>query len=151
MALNDDIEFLSGVALFGALDKEQLRLIAFGAEHQNVSQGDTLFQQGDAADSAYVITKGNIELSIETRNGTRQVEVVAGPGAILSELALMTTTERKYLAVALNDAEVICISRSLFHRLVKEYPDMAEAVQSRIRDTIAQLADKMAGLQNRFT
>ncbi len=39
MALSDDIQLLAQVPLFQGLESDQLRLIAFGAEHRNIPKG----------------------------------------------------------------------------------------------------------------
>lgn len=150
MALNDDIALLTAVPLFHGLDREQLRLIAFGAEHRRVPSGEILFQEHAPAECAYIIARGKLELSKTGRDGERHVEAVVGPGAFLSELALATMVERKFTAVALQDTDVIRITRSLFHRLIEEYPDMARTVENRIRDSIATLAQQASALQHRF-
>lgn len=72
-------------------------------------------------------------------------------GALLSELALFTLCERKFTAIAAEDSEVIRITRILFHRLVEEFPEVADIVTARIRDNIAALAAGAARLQNRFS
>lgn len=52
--------------------------------------------------------------------------------------------------MAAEDSEVIRITRILFHRLVEEFPEVADIVSARIRDNIAALATGAARLQNRF-
>ncbi|MNU01913.1 hypothetical protein D3C72_2454550 [compost metagenome] len=58
--------------------------------------------------------------------------------------------ERKFTAVAVEDSDVIRITRALFHRLVEEYPDMAVVVRQRIAASLQKLATQAAGLQDRF-
>jgi len=58
--------------------------------------------------------------------------------------------ERKFTAVAQSDSDVIRITRSLFHRLLEEYPDVAAIVEGRIRDNISGMAKAAAAMQYRF-
>lgn len=150
MALADDIELLAKVPLFAGLSSDQLRLIAFGAEHRPVGKGQALFREKSPAECAYVVTRGQFELSTLARGGKTMVEGVAGPGVMLSELALVSMVERKFTAVALEDGDVIRITRALFHRLLEEYPDMAVVVEGRIRAAIASLIDGAAAMAHRF-
>ncbi|HCL65788.1 MAG TPA: protein kinase [Rhizobium sp.] len=150
MALSDDIELLSRVPLFQGLDSDQLRLIAFGAEHRAVSAGQALFREKSPAECAYVISRGRLELSTLGRGGKPKVEMVAEKGTMLSELALVTMVERKYTAIALEDCDVIRVTRALFHRLLEEYPEMAAVVQDRIRQSIASLVEGTAAMAHRF-
>jgi CRP-like cAMP-binding protein len=58
--------------------------------------------------------------------------------------------ERKFTAIAIEDSEALKISRSLFHRLLEEYPQVGRVIESRIRDNIASLARAAAAMQDRF-
>lgn len=150
MALTDDIRLLSLVPLFAGFSEDQLRLIAFGAERRKITAGQVLFREHSPAECAFVVARGSFELSTMGRGGKPKLQATPGPGTLLSELALFTLCERKFTAVATEDADVIRITRILFHRLIEEYPDVAEVVSERIRDNISALAKDAAGLQHRF-
>jgi CRP-like cAMP-binding protein len=150
MSLNDDIRLLSEVPLFQQLDHDQLRLLAFGAERRVLATGQELFREGSPAEAAFVVSQGSFELLVTDRNGVVRREGLAAPATLLSELALVTMVERKFTAIALEDSEVLRISRSLFHRLLEEYPQVGQMVENRIRDNIVAMANAAAGLQSRF-
>lgn len=150
MALMDDIRLLSQVPLFAGLSEDQLRLIAFGAERRRVSTGQLLFRENSPAECAFLVIKGLFELSNMGRGGKPVLATRSGEGTLLSELALFTLCERKFTAVAAEDSEVIRITRTLFHRLVEEYPDVADMVIARIRDNLASLASGAVAMQHRF-
>ena len=151
MSLATDIALFSQVPLFAGLDGDQLRLLAFGAERRAVAAGQELFREGSPAEAAYVVSKGKLELLAFQRGGSARLEAVATPGTLLSELALVTMVERKFTAVAAEDSEVLRISRTLFHRLLEEYPQVGRMVEARIRDNITALATAAAALQSRFS
>jgi CRP-like cAMP-binding protein len=151
MALIDDIRLLELVPLFHGMGEEPLRLIAFGADRRQIAAGHALFREKSPAECAYVITRGSFELSTLAKDGTSNVEVVATAGTLLSELALVTLVERKFTAVAVEDSDVIRITRALFHRLMEEYPDAARLLESRIRDNIAKMARQAAAMLHRFS
>ncbi|WP_160007848.1 cyclic nucleotide-binding domain-containing protein [Rhizobium sp. 18055] len=150
MALNDDIQLLSQLPLFNGMSEDQLRLIAFGADRRVISNGQMLFRESSPADSAYVIVNGSVELSRTGRNGQPEIQAVVGTGTLLSELALITLVERKFTAIAKEDTAIIRITRSLFHRLIEEYPDAALLIEKRIRENIAALAARAAAELHRF-
>ena len=149
MALSDDIRLLSQVPLFRELDGDQLRLIAFGAERRAIASGQELFRERSPAECAFIVARGSFTLSSTERGG--QPETVVGPGTMLSELALVTMVERKFTAISTEDAEVLRITRSLFHRLLEEYPAVGRIVEMRIRDNITGLAKAAAAMQHRFS
>lgn len=151
MALSDDIELLSQVPLFQGLDADQLRLIAFGAERRNVQKGQALFREHSPAECAFVVSRGRFDLYTEGRDGLAELKERAEPGTLLSELALVTMVERKYTAVAAEEGEVLRIPRTLFHRLLEEYPQVAELLEARIRLNIMELARAATAMAGRFT
>jgi CRP-like cAMP-binding protein len=63
----------------------------------------------------------------------------------------VTLVERKYTAVALEDSDVIRITRSLFHRLIEEYPEAARLIEGRVRDNFNAMAKQAAALLYRFS
>jgi CRP-like cAMP-binding protein len=150
MALTDDIQLFSQLPLFKGMTEDQLRLIAFGADRRVIAAGQMLFRQGSPAESAYVIVSGSLQLSAAGSDGIARTESVVGPGTLISELALVTLVERKFTAVAREDTSIIRITRTLFHRLIEEYPSAARIIENRIRDNIAELAAKAAAEFHRF-
>jgi CRP-like cAMP-binding protein len=151
MALSDDIRLLSQLPLFHGMGDEPLRLIAFGADRRRVSEGQVLFREKSPAECAYVVTNGSFELSILDASGQPHVEATIQAGTMLSELALVTLVERKYTAVALEESDVIRITRALFHRLIEEYPDAGLLIQNRVRENFETLARQAAALLHRFS
>ncbi|MEA3536552.1 cyclic nucleotide-binding domain-containing protein [Rhizobium sp. CC-YZS058] len=151
MALNDDIALLSAVPLFADLDADKLRLIAFGAEHKRLARGQQLFREGAPADCAYVVASGQVSLSRIASNGATERVATASPGVLLSELAMISFVERKFTAIADEDCDVLRIPRSLFHRMLEEYPDVARLVESRIRENLQAMIRDIQRMAPRFS
>ena len=140
MALKDDIALFQQLSIFEGLSDDHLRLLAFGAERRRLEKGHVLFRQGAAADSAFVITKGKLRLSMHAASGGGERPLgEAGPGSILTEIAMITEAERHFTATALEESEVIRISRILFRRMLEEYPEVAAATDRRLRENFSRL------------
>lgn len=138
MALDDDIRILGSVGLFGSFTPEQLRLLAFGAERLVLRAGRELFREGQSADCGYVIVSGNITLFHDGEEGRVTIRSV-GPGAMIGEMALIAQASRLTGALAEEETEVIRISRSIFRRILEEYPDAAAALHTHISKNLLQL------------
>ncbi|MEW6633006.1 MAG: cyclic nucleotide-binding domain-containing protein [Pseudomonadota bacterium] len=150
MALDDDIRILSSVKLFQGFTQEQLRLLAFGAENTFLQAERKLYREDDEADSAYVVISGEIALYREL-GGERVPIGTAGPGAMLSELALIADTRRLTSASAAVDSEVIRLSRKMFRRILEEYPELAIQLHERILEEFQQMIARIEELAPRFT
>jgi CRP-like cAMP-binding protein len=137
MTIEDDIAFLERVPILRRLGAGALRIIAIGAEAYSVQAGQVLFTAGDAADCAYIVQQGSFALKPER---ARDSEVVAEPGTLLGETALITETTRPATATAREDSTVMRISRTMFVKMLESYPDAA----LRMRELIAARADQWA-------
>lgn len=138
MALDDDIRILSLVSLFESFSPEQLRLLAFGAERLVLRAGRELFREGQSADCGYIVVSGNISLFHDADEGRVTIRPV-GPGAMLGEMALIAQTSRMTGALAEEETEVIRISRSVFRRILEEYPEAAASLHAHISRNLLQL------------
>ncbi len=149
MALDDHIRILSGVGLFEGFTQEQLRLLAFGAEAMHLSAGKKLYREDDDADSAYVVVRGRIKLFRENEDKPADVGM-AEPGATLGEMALIADSRRLTSAEAATDTEVLRINRSMFRRILEEYPETAEALRQRIIEDLQALIRRIEKVGERL-
>jgi CRP-like cAMP-binding protein len=150
MALDDDIRILSAVGLFEGFTQEQLRLLAFGAETTHLGADKKLYREDDVADSAYVMVSGRIVLYREGGGHERLVVGHVGPGSILGELALIADTRRLTSASAEIDSEVLRLNRSMFRRILEEYPEVAVQLHHRITAELQAFLQKIETLAPRF-
>jgi len=147
VSIEDDIAFIEKVPTLRMLGRTALRILAIGAESRYVHQGEVLFNAGDTTDCGYVIQEGSFTLT----SGAKAVgEVVAGPGTLLGELALIAETRRPATAIAREPSTVIRISRSLFLKMLEGYPEAADILRDQIaaraRHALAEMTDIRAML-----
>lgn len=150
MSLDDDIRVLSGVGLFEGFTQEQLRLMAFGAENISLSAGRLLYAEGAPADCAFVVVSGTVVLYHERDNG-RQILQTLGPGSMLGEFALIAEGHRLTAAAAETDLQLIRLNRSMFRRILEEYPESAARLRDRIADQLQDLIARITRTASRLT
>ena len=109
MAIEDDIALFARVPTLNLLGMAALQVLAIGAEQRDYGFGERLFEEGEAADSGYIVRHGAFRVA--SSDGT---ETVAGRDALIGELALMAPIKRPATATALEPSSVLRISRSLF-------------------------------------
>src|SRR5712671_7996387 len=117
MSIEDDVVLLERVPTLRLLGITALRMLAIGSEQRDFAQGDVLFKTGDDADAGYVVQRGAFR--IEDGAGA---EIIAGPGALIGELALVVAMQRPSTATAVEHSAVIRIARSLFQRVLESDP-----------------------------
>jgi CRP-like cAMP-binding protein len=110
-------------------------MLAIGSEQRNYGHGDVLFNAGDDADAGFVVQRGSFRID----DGV-SAEIIAGPTALIGELALVVVMKRPSTAVALDNSTVIRIPRSLFARVLESDP----AAARRLRDEFATRTSQIA-------
>ena len=149
MSLDHDVHLLQAIPLFADFPAEQLRLIAFSAEPLSLPEGTHLFREGAAADGGYVVVAGAVQLSA-TRGGEEQELGVAGPGALIGELALLAPTTRPVSAKTIEPTELMIVSRRLLRRVLEEYPDMAERLRQSLSARLAVMNRELGVTRERM-
>ncbi|MBR0692466.1 cyclic nucleotide-binding domain-containing protein [Bradyrhizobium lablabi] len=134
MSIDDDVALLERVPTLRLLGETALRMLAIGSEQRNFERGDVLFNIGDEADAGYIVQRGAFRVE---EGGA---EIIAGPGALIGELALIVAMKRPSTAVALEYTTVIRIARSLFQRVLESDPGAAR----RLRDELAVRTSQLA-------
>jgi signal transduction histidine kinase len=120
--------------------------------------GATLFEEGDAGDTAYIVTSGEIE--ILKASADRSVRIaISGPGVVVGEMSLLTGEPRSATARAVVDTELVSIPKATLDALLESDVQVAHALfdvfiarwreqQSRLRQSehMAQIGVLTAGL-----
>ncbi|MEO3389410.1 cyclic nucleotide-binding domain-containing protein [Mesorhizobium sp. CAU 1741] len=150
MALDDDIRILSGVGLFAELSAEQLRLLAFGAESVRFRAGQEIFREGAQADCAFVVTSGRVVL-YRDHDGEAVAVSRLEAGSIIGELALIAPTTRLTYAAAETDVQLIRLNRTLFRRILEEYPEAAAHLHQRMSADLHEFLKKIERIAPKFS
>jgi len=143
MTIEGDIAFLERIPILRSLGAPALRILAIGAESYRVEPGQVLFAAGEPADGAYIVQQGSF--SLEAERG--ESEILAGPGTLLGESALMAETRRPATATAREDSTVLRISRAMFLKTLDGYPDAAQRLREVFTARANQWEREMANVR----
>lgn len=138
MSLDRDIDLMRQVPFFSDFSEDQLRLLAFGAETRVYRARQVMFRQGDLADSGFVLTEGQVRMTI-SEDGIDVQSQVLGPGSLIGEMAMLAETRRVAMATAIEDVRAIQIRRVLFRRVLDEYPDLAVKMHDHMSNRLASM------------
>ena len=141
MSIEDDVALLERVPTLRLLGTTALRMLAIGSEQRDFARGDFLFNAGDDADAGYIVQRG----AFRVEDGG--AEIIAGPGALIGELALIVAMRRPSTAIAVEHSTVIRVARSLFQRVLESDPAAARRLRDELASRTSQLASDilMAG------
>src|SRR6202022_1966323 len=97
MSIEDDVALLERVPTLRLLGTTALRMLAIGSEQRDFARGGVLFNAGDDADAGFIVQRGAFRIEYDTG-----AEIVAGPGALIGELALVVAMQRPSTATPLD-------------------------------------------------
>ena len=142
MSIEDDVALLERVPTLRLLGTTALRMLAIGSEQRDVARGDLLFSVGDNADAGFIVQRGAFRI-----NDGGDAEIIAGPGALIGELALVVAMKRPSTALAIEHSSVIRVARSLFQRVLESDPVAARRLRDEFASRTSQIASDilMAG------
>jgi|JI10StandDraft_1071094.scaffolds.fasta_scaffold03238_5 cAMP-dependent protein kinase regulator len=116
---------LSGAALESMID--HLALVDLVA-------GDTLFRQGDAGTTLYVVVDGEVAVVSE---GPPRIEVSRlGPGAFFGEVALVTEQPRSATIEATTTTQLLAIDRDVIGALVADHAEVLPVILRFLRERL---------------
>ena len=144
MSLAEEVEALRRIPLFANIETSKLKLLAFTSERVNYPAGHVLFEQDEMGDAAYILMEGEAEIVVRTEHGPLTVATV-GRNDIVGEIAILCDMPRTATVRARTPLCALRIEKSLFFRLVTEFPQMAVEIMrvlaQRLEKTTPQLRE----------
>lgn len=119
------VSALGSVALFAGLSPEEIRVLAARTVPKRIASGELLFSEGDACKGLYVIASGKLRIFKSSASGREQVLSVEGPGGSVAELPVFDGAPYPASVSAVEDSQILFISREDFRRFCLERPEVA--------------------------
>jgi predicted acylesterase/phospholipase RssA/CRP-like cAMP-binding protein len=117
---DDLLEILRSIGPFADIDASWLSKIERDLQYRKVEPGAALVEQGDYANSVFIVVSGRFEVLVrdEPGGGERRVDELA-KGSIFGEIALVVGGPRSATVRAVTEAKVIEFSRESFSHLLE--------------------------------
>jgi CRP/FNR family transcriptional regulator len=111
--------------LFAGLSPAEMEALASRSLRKIYASGETVFNEGDACEGLYVVSRGHVRIIKISASGREQVLAVEGPGGSVAELPVFDGGRYPATVVAVDDAELIFVSRQAFQAFCLEHPEVA--------------------------
>jgi len=123
--------------LFANLTEIEMRALAARVTERRFQRGELLFGEGDPCTGLFLVASGKVRIFTLSAAGREQVLAVEGPGSSFAEVPVFDGGAYPAAASALEDTEVLFISRNDFQNFCRQHPDVAlkviAVVGSRLR------------------
>lgn len=122
-AVREHEALLAGTDLFGVLSEEDRRALLAASTLMLFGRGETIVQQGEPGESAFVIVSGRVRVSVDP--GDAELRLLER-GDYFGEMSLLTGDARSATVRALEDSRVLQITADDFRRFVLQDPAVVE-------------------------
>jgi CRP-like cAMP-binding protein len=126
----EELPLLRGLPCFAEFGEQELGDLVRALSLWPLERGTTLFSDGDAARSAFVVVRGAIEVS-RVRGDRRLRLATVGPGRLLGELSLIDGGPRTATCSAAEPALVLELRRDVAAKLLEDRSPAALGVPAR--------------------
>ncbi len=145
MAADANEAILRKTQLFANLTDAEMRSLSARVSKRHFERGETLFTEGDQCNGLFVVAAGRIRIFKLSPSRREQVLAVEAPGSSFAELPVFDGGVYPASASALEDADVLFISRKDFQNYCREHPEVAlkvlAVIGSRLRRLVAIIED----------
>ncbi|MFL4470360.1 cyclic nucleotide-binding and patatin-like phospholipase domain-containing protein [Tateyamaria armeniaca] len=127
------IALLRDIDGFGGLHPDILEKMARTADYNDVTRGEVLIREGDAADTLFIVLRGRFSVLL----GGRAIAEIT-KGEPIGELAFFAGGTRTATVVAARDSAVMCLSREAYDALAAQTPALANGILAAVSQRLAR-------------
>lgn len=147
MSLDSEVDLVRRFPMFAKMDLAMLKLLCFSSDRLIFDAGQVMFNDGDPADSAYILIEGHVDITKDSPTGPLRIGTL-GPMEIVGEIAIFADIPRTATVTATSRVEALRIEKEQFLSLVRANPDAAlELIRQlalRLRITTDRLTESLA-------
>jgi len=134
---------LREVALFSEMDDQEVAEIRALMDELKFKSGQTIVREGEPGNLFYIITEGEVQVSIRDADGNDVVLHDLRPGGFFGELSMLTNEPRSARVRALENVTLLALEREEFFSFLQKRPsaaiDVLIELGGRLRDMDAIL------------
>lgn len=105
-------------------------------------EGESIFQRGEMGHQMFVILTGKVRLYVGDEAKGEWAEEF-GKGDFFGEGSLLESLPRSLTAVAMEESDLIAISRGTFLKMIKQNPEVAVKMMQRMAQRNREMSEKL--------
>jgi phosphoserine phosphatase RsbU/P len=137
-------------AIFGELSEQALKDLVVRSDLIGFAPSEPILRQGDASDSALLITQGEVDVFVDGAQGPIQIRQMSS-GALIGEIGVFAAVPRTASVRARTDVEALMIGRDDMLHIGGDNPAFLRAVMKQLGERIAAFNQAIAYYTNALT
>jgi len=145
-------EWLKKTELFENLNESHLNVILSRSSVESLTEGKTIFRQGEEANRLYVLIQGAVDLTVEAQEQIDfMTSKIGREGAVFGTASLMEPFRYNVSAICLKPSKVLVIDASFIQKMMEEDPKMGMEMMKKLASIyFNRLNDLRSGVSNLF-
>jgi CRP/FNR family transcriptional regulator len=147
--MSDRSEILQQLPLVQMLSDEDRQMVFSSGHEHSLAKGETLFHEGDPAESLCVVISGRMKLVRYSPRGKELLLHLVPAGASFAEAALFGAGGYPATAEAVEPSTIWCLPRTQLVNLLRNHPEIGMAMIGSVSAWTRTLAGKLEMLTQR--
>ena len=140
------IKYLKKIDLFKNLTDEELKELNHYLTTSLYKKKEDIFTEGDAPEWFYVVLTGKVKVTKISHDGKEIILEIISPYDIFGGVAVLRNIPYPANAVAMEDSEILKISRKNLMRVVDRFPNLMFCIALQLGDRMKSSYDSLKNI-----
>jgi len=140
------IKYLKKIELFKNLSDEELKELEHYLTTSLYKKKEDIFTEGDAPEWFYVVLTGKVKVTKISHDGKEIILEIISPYDIFGGVAVLRNIPYPANAVAMEDSEILKISRKNLMRVVDRFPNLMFCIALQLGDRMKSSYDSLKNI-----
>jgi CRP-like cAMP-binding protein len=140
------VETLSRLSFFSGLENDVLSEMAPHIEERTFSSGQVIILESEPCRAVYFVAQGVVRMHRLSPEGREQVLAYLGPGEPFNLVPALDGRPNLASVEAVTDTILYTIPCELFRGILRDHPEVAQAVMERLAAEVRRLSDMVEDL-----
>jgi CRP-like cAMP-binding protein len=137
---------LKKIELFKSLSEDEIKELSPYLSEKAYKKKEHIFSEGSAPEWFYIVSKGKVKITKLSHEGKEIILEVISPYDIFGGVAVLRNIPYPANAVAMEDSEVLKISRKNLMRLADRFPHLMHALALELGDRVKNSLDSLKNI-----
>lgn len=125
-------EYLKSVELFKGFTEDEQRELEPYLKTSTFKKNGVIFNEGDPSANLFIVIKGKVKITKFSQGGREVILEIISPYEVFGCVAVMKSFPYPATAIAMENSEVLKISKSGLFRMLERYPSLMSTMTAEI-------------------